>query len=102
MNRLYDLASVLRSKNSGPFEVSFDILFDNKENYLKVVNSKKINKKNIANLYSLDEKDIIGIIFFPQALGIKITINRAVSSGSIGDRDVYGAQQSGPIAEILI
>ena len=28
MTRLYDLAKVLRSKNSGPFAVTLDVLFD--------------------------------------------------------------------------
>ena len=31
--RLYDLARVLRSKNSGPYEITLDILFDDPANY---------------------------------------------------------------------
>ncbi len=41
-------------------------------------------------------------MFFDAALGIKITYLRAVSSGTAGDRDVYGAQQHPPLMDILV
>ena len=28
--KLYDIAKIIRSKNSGPFEITLDILFDKK------------------------------------------------------------------------
>ncbi|MGE5630571.1 MAG: DUF4387 domain-containing protein [Caulobacteraceae bacterium] len=102
MNRLVDLAKVLRSKNSGPFEITLDILFDNPENYNRVVESGVINIQAICQLYHLEPKDISRIIFFKKALGIKITYNRAVSSGTFRDRDVYGAQQHAPLMDIMI
>ena len=37
MQRLYELTKVLRSKNSGPFEITLDILFDNPQTYRRVV-----------------------------------------------------------------
>ena len=37
--RLYELAKVLRSKNSGPYEITLDILFDDPEKYRRVVDS---------------------------------------------------------------
>lgn len=102
MDRLVDLAKVLRSKNSGPFEITLDILFDNPSNYHRVKDSGAINLQRICQLYRLQPKDINSIVFFEKGLGIKITYNRAVSSGAFGDRDVYGAQQHGPLMEILI
>lgn len=102
MDRLVDLAKVLRSKNSGPFEITLDILFDNPASYHRVVESEIINLQTICKLYHLDAKDICNIVFFEKGLGIKITYNRPVSSGTIGDRDVYGAQQHAPLMDILI
>jgi hypothetical protein len=102
MDRLVDLAKVLRSKNSGPFLITLDVLFDDPEKYRRVVESGIINPESICGVYGLDKKDLCGIFFFEAALGIKITYNRSVSSGTSGDRDVYGAQQHAPLMELLI
>ena len=102
MATLYELAKVLRSKNAGPFELTFDILFDQKEIYQKVKNSGKINTQTICKLFNLSEDQVEHIVFFDQALGIKITIFRDISSGTVGDRDVYGAQQHAPLMNIKI
>lgn len=102
MTRLVDLAKVLRSKNAGPFRVTLDILFDSVENYRRVVESGVLCPGEICRLYGLDKKDLADIIFFEAALGIKITYNRPISSGTSGDRDVYGAQQHAPLAELPV
>ena len=102
MVKLYELAKVLRSKNAGPFEVTLDILFDDEKTYALVKNSHMITKESIANAYNMETKNIHHLVFFHPALGIKITMARDVSSGSPGDRDVYGAQQHAPLMNIEI
>lgn len=102
MTTLFELAKVLRSKNSGPFSITIDIFFAAKENYEKVKNSGTINKATIAELYNLAESQIQNIVFYDQALGIKITFLRDTPSGTVGDRDVYGAQQHGPLLNLQI
>jgi hypothetical protein len=102
MASLFELAKVLRSKNSGPFEITLDVLFDSDEKYQKVKQSGLICKKTISDLYQVSDAHIREIIFFDQALGFKITMLREISSGTIGDRDVYGAQQHAPLMEIMI
>lgn len=102
MQPLFELAKVLRSKNAGPFELTLDILFDCEETYRKVKDSGVISEETICRLYSISDKDVRHLVFYDQALGIKITISREVSSGSAGDRDVYGAQQHAPLMNLLI
>lgn len=102
MDKLYELAKVFRSKNAGPFELTIDILFDNKEIYYRVKKSDVINSDSVARAYNIDKKNIRYIIFFDKALGIKITMFRTVSSGSAGDRDVYGSQQHTPLMNLKI
>ncbi len=99
---LKDLAKVLRSKNSGPFQITIDVLFDDIKNYERVKNTNIFTKSYVSKLYNLDEKEIIDIIFFDRAMGIKVTMNRKISSGTCFDRDVYGAQQHAPFLDILI
>ncbi|MDD4012430.1 MAG: DUF4387 domain-containing protein [Sphaerochaetaceae bacterium] len=102
MTRLVELAKVLRSKNSGPFEITLDVLFDDKASYERVKKSGVIDYPAIMKAYSLRRQDISCIVFFDSAMGVKITFNRPISSGSMADRDVYGAQQHAPLMELLI
>ena len=102
MNKLVELAKVLRSKNSGPFQITLDVLFDSRDNYERVVRSGVINRENICRAYNLQDKDITEVVFFDSAMGIKVTFNRKISSGSAFDRDVYGAQQHAPLMEFII
>jgi len=102
MDKLVDLAKVLRSKNSGPFQITLDVLFDKEANYLRAKNSGVFTVSKIAKLYNLSESDITEIVFFDTAMGIKVTYNRKISSGTCGDTDVYGAQQHAPLMEVLV
>jgi hypothetical protein len=102
MEPLANLAKVLRSKNSGPFELTLDILFDDVQTYRRVLCAKVLTKERIARLYRIHPEDISVIAPFDKALGIKITFQRQVSSGTLGDRDVYGAQQHAPLMNLMI
>ncbi|MFO7611984.1 MAG: DUF4387 domain-containing protein [Clostridia bacterium] len=99
---LTDIADVIRSKNSGPYELTMDVIFRDRDVYEKVLESGQFNKKLIAGLYSIDESDVAGIVEFIPAKAIKATIKRRIVSGSIGDTDVYGAQQHAPLLGIVI
>lgn len=97
-----ELAKVIRSKNSGPYELTLDIIFKDRSGYESVVNAKVINEDLIVKLYKIKREDIIDIVEFPQALAIKITIVRPRPSGSMGETDVYGAQQHAPLMDINV
>ncbi|GLI06755.1 MULTISPECIES: DUF4387 domain-containing protein [Paenibacillus] len=100
--KLFDAAAVLRSKNSGPFEITVDVLFDDPSVYYKIKEQGLINKELVSRLYNIEQHNITQIVFFDQALGFKITFARKVSSGTFLDRDVYGAQQHAPLMELEI
>ncbi|AYW47491.1 DUF4387 domain-containing protein [Tetragenococcus osmophilus] len=93
MTQLRDYARVIRSKNSGPFELTFDILFDNLEDYEHFVASKVLTKESFAKLYQIKVSDIITFEYVKPARGIKITIPRPWSQGSVGESDMHGSQQ---------
>ena len=95
--KLYDCTDVIRSKNSGPFELTFDIMFKTKELFEDFRDSNIMTKKVFADLYNIKESDILGIIAFAPAKAIKITIKRPLASGNLGECDVYGAQQHAPL-----
>ena len=100
--KLYDAAKVIRSKNSGPFSITLDVLFDDPKRYEQVKGMGLITKKTVAGLYHIEEDAITQIVFFDAALGFKITFDRKISSGTCLDTDVYGAQQHIPLGELEI
>ena len=99
---IVDLATVIRSKNAGPFEITFDIIFKDRETYQKVKKSKAITRELIAGLYNIPVEKVLYFVEFDPANAIKATIVRPVDSGSIGEVDVYGAQQHAPLLGIKI
>ena len=97
MLKLIDVADIIRSKNSGPFEVTFDIILKDEDTYLKIKNSNAMNKVSFAKLYGLPESSVSSIVWFDPAKAVKITIVRPHASGSVNDTDIYGAQQHAPL-----
>ena len=95
--KLIDLADVIRSKNSGPYELTFDIIFKDFAMYKKVVAAKVFSPAMFAALYGVKESEVMEVINFEPAKAIKITIERPLCSGNLGETDVYGAQQHAPL-----
>ena len=92
-----DIAKVIRSKNGGPVSITLEVLFEDEQTYRRIKEANLINKPLIAKLYQISEESITELVYFDQAYGIKVTYDRKISSGTIGDRDVYGAQQHAPL-----
>ena len=99
MAKLWEVAKLVRSKNAGPFVLTFDIMFDDPEVYSRIRDSHVINRELVARLYRQREEDVL---FFEcdNALAIKFSIPRPVFSGDLEDSDVYGGQQYGPLLDI--
>lgn len=97
---ILEAAKVIRSKNAGPFELTFDIMFKNRE-YFDLFKSRDIvNAELIARLYKIDVKDVLAIVWFAPANAVKATIKRPMPSGAPGETDIYGAQQHAPLLAI--
>jgi hypothetical protein len=96
------VAKVIRSKNAGPFEITFDIMFDDAAAYERVKRSGVIEPIRIAAAYRIPPSDILVCKPFDAALAFKITIRRPVPSGDVMDTDVYGCQQHVPLTGIVV
>lgn len=104
MARLGDLASVIRSKNAGPFQITIDIMFADAALLRRVLASPRFCTQEIARRYGIAPEHV-AVIAFERVHAVKITLPRrwgSRGSGSPGDRDVYGAQQHGPLVDLEI
>lgn len=95
---LGDLARV-RSKNAGPFEITYDAMFSSAAAYHLVKRSGLLTPKAVAAAVGLsDERDIVWEGFFDPALAYKVTAprlrhGRRVASGSFMESDVHASQK---------
>ncbi len=101
MAKLWQAAKLIRSKNAGPFELTFDVIFKDHATYEKVRDAKTISVEWFAATYRL-APDAVTIINYDAASAIKITIPRPAISGDIDDTDVFGGQQYGPLVDLDI
>ncbi|MDA8235445.1 MAG: DUF4387 domain-containing protein [Clostridia bacterium] len=99
---LTQLAEVIRSKNAGPFELTLDIIFKEQATYEKVKADRAVTRELVAGLYKIPVEKIIALVEFDPARAIKITMERPRPAGELGETDVYGAQQHGPLLALEI
>ena len=100
--RLIDIARVIRSKNSGPFELTLDILFRERHDFERLRELGFFSRELVSRLYGVSDHEISGIIYFEPAQAVKITLRRRIVSGAPGDSDIYGAQQHAPLLELEV
>lgn len=101
MTRLKDIAKACKSKNAGPFHITLDVMFDDPALYEKVRASGVISAERIASLYQVEVGQVL-FTEYPPALAWKATLPRRIPSGSVGDTDIYGAQQHAPLLDIEV
>ncbi len=101
MAKLKDIVLVLKSKNAGPFELTIDAVFADRETFDKIAATGVLNPALFAKLYTVPEECVM-FTPYPPGLAFKATLPRLVSAGDIGDTDVYGAQQHAPLLEVEV
>ena len=99
---LRDIAKVVRSKNAGPFEITLDIIFKSRGDFLAVKQSGVITRELISQLYNVPTQAIITFGFFELVNAVKITLPRPRPQGGVGETDMHAAQQHVPLQEIRV
>ena len=99
--RLAELSSLIRSKNAGPFVLTFDIMFCDDESYQVVKRSGVLSPRKFAELFQCREADVK---FFAcdYARAFKFSIPRPLTQGELGDGDLHGGQQFVPLMDIEV
>ena len=54
MKKLYEVTQLIRSKNAGPFMLTIDVIFPDKEMYDKVLATGVLDIEKVAPLYEID------------------------------------------------
>lgn len=95
-----EIAEVVRSKNAGPYRITFDIFFKDHETFKKAMSSGEITPLKVAQLYNILENQVILFVPVEGVFALKVTVLRQFACGSFEDSDIYGAQQHVPLLSI--
>lgn len=101
MPRLRDVTKLIRTKNAGPFSLTIDVMFEEEAAYRAVQRAGVLDAGVVSRLYRLPEEQV-RVFYYDPANAIKITIPRPVTSGDLGDSDVFGGQQYGPLVDLQV
>src|SRR5690625_3469646 len=99
---LHELAKTIRSKNAGVDRITFDIIFDDRDSYERVKNSRVLSRESVSELYGIDPERITDFVEYEPPLAIKYTILRLRPSGSPGVGDDFGPQQYAPLLDVAV
>jgi hypothetical protein len=99
---LTSLAKAIRSKNAGVDKITFDVIFKDRAGYDLTRMSNVLSRAAIAKLFGIPDSRISDHVEFDPGLAIKFTLYRKVPSGSLGDADIFGSQQYGPLLSIEV
>lgn len=92
MITLGQLATLVRSKNAGPFWITIDIFCDTAAAYHAIATPGVITADRIAALYRV-EASAIKIFLLDDLRAVKISFPRPAAQGSACDRDMHSGQQ---------
>ncbi len=98
---LGELASLVRSKNAGPFWVTFDVMFDTDDDFQRVVDSQLINREWVASTWQIARDEIV-LVELKAARAIKFSFPRQQVQGDPGESDQYSGQQYAPLLALCI
>ena len=99
--KLWESASLIRSKNAGPFILTLDIMFADRDAYEKVRDSGVLDRNLVAAIYGVPVEDVDGYEC-DNALALKFSMPRPLPQGDFGDGDMHGGQQYAPLLDIEV
>ena len=99
--KLVQLTNLIRSKNAGPFSLTFDIMFPDEQSYIRVKRSGVLSAALFAALYRC-RPETVRFFECDNALAFKFSIPRPIFQGDLGDGDLHGGQQFMPLLDIEI
>ncbi|MDM0014563.1 DUF4387 family protein [Variovorax sp. J22P168] len=102
MQRLLDMAVVIRSKDAGINRLTFDIVFNSAADYEAALRSNVFYKDHVAATLGVAPERVVGSFFVDTCNAIKISIDRPNISASPDERDVFGAQQQSRIESLRV
>ena len=101
MRRLSDVCRYVRSKNAGPFWVTFDLFFDTAASYQQYADDPAIGAEAVAKIYGVEPSQVRR--FAIDSLNVvKLSLPRTTPQGGALERDMHSGQQYVRLLDIAL
>jgi hypothetical protein len=101
MTTLGERATLVRSKNAGPFWVTVDVFLPDATAYERAAGSALTDIDAMAERYAVQPSEM-KVFLLPHLHAIKVSFPRSHAQGGIQDRDMHAGQQYVPLLDIDI
>jgi len=92
MPKLAQVCRYVRSKNAGPFWITLDLSFPDRETFDQYANATPLQPTAIGALFDVDAVQVKRFLL-PELLVVKISYPRRAPQGGAMERDMHGGQQ---------
>ena len=92
MPKLRDVCRLVRSKNAGPYWITVDLFFTDRDTYDCYANAPGIGVAAVGELFAVEPADIKRFAI-PKLNVVKLSYPRAQPQGGAIERDMHGGQQ---------
>jgi hypothetical protein len=92
MPKVQDVCSYVRSKNAGPFWITMDLTFPDREAFDRHAGAESLKPAAIGKLFDVDPRQVKQFLVRDLAV-MKISYPRKSPQGGAMERDMHGGQQ---------
>jgi hypothetical protein len=92
MPTLKDVCRYVRSKNAGPFWITVDLFFRDRESFDRYSENSALQADNIGRVFDVSPARIKRFSV-PDLLVVKLSYPRPAPQGGMIERDMHGGQQ---------
>jgi hypothetical protein len=92
MPKVSQVCRHVRSKNAGPFWITLDLSFPDRESFDRFADSSALKPPAIAALFDVDAA-LVKQFLLPDLAVVKISYPRKSPQGGAMERDMHGGQQ---------
>ena len=92
MPKLRDVCRHVRSKNAGPYWITIDLFFTDRDTYDRYANAPGIGVAAFGELFGVEPAQIKRFAV-PELNVVKLSYPRAHPQGGAVERDMHGGQQ---------
>jgi hypothetical protein len=101
MAELWELTTLIRSKNAAPFEITLDIIAKDRAALDRIRTADAMQPAAIAALYGLPA-DQVKVLLLERVNALKISMPRPTPSGHVRDTDIFGGQFHSPLVRLAV
>lgn len=101
MPTVAEVCQHIRSKNAGPFWITIDLFFPDRERFDAYSESPALQAAALARLFGVEERHVKRHAV-PRLAVLKISYPRQVPQGGPLERDMHGGQQFVPLLDVKL